>query len=161
MMRARFHAIVLLAMALASGPAQAADAAWIRGLHGKPTVTRGEVLLAAGLLTDNAQWKPDAGWAQSAARARGLVRAGEAGELATTATRGFGCRVFARALKIRGGVLMRLTHQDGRYAYRELVLHGFIPDGPSHLPLSGDELVGLLNGAAKYQEKGAARPPGM
>ena len=140
---------------------RASDAEWMRGLQGKPAVTRGEVLLAAGLLLDDAHWEPRPAWALRSARDHGLVRGGDAADLDGAATRAYGCAVFARALRIRGGVMMRVTGQAGRYAFRELRLHGLIPDGPSHLKLTGDELVGLLDGATKYREHGPTRPPGI
>ena len=150
--------VVLLGLASA---AIAGDTDWLRSVYGKPAVTRGEVLIAAALFADDAHWTADAGAALKLLEARRVVDAREAGDLARTATRGFGCTVFSRALKIRGGVMMRITGESGRYAYRELVLHGMIPDGPSHLALTGDELAGLLTGASHYQETGAVRPPGM
>lgn len=152
--------MILLALLLV-GSARAGDADWLRGLHGKRATTRAEVLIAAGLLTDDEHWEPDARWAVRSAEAHHLVRGDDTQNLSEVATRGYGCSVFARALKLRGGVFMRLTGQSGRYAHRELVLHRLIPDGPSHLVLTGDELVGLLDGAAKFQENGPSRPPGM
>lgn len=139
----------------------AGDAEFLRGLQGRPSVSRADVLLAAALFSDDAGWKHDSAWALEAARQRGLVRGDQAQDLEGRATRGYACSVFARALGLRGGVMMRLTGQSGRYAHRELRLHGLIPDGPSHLVLTGDELVGLLDGATKLRENGRTRPPGI
>jgi len=149
---------VMLVLALATA-VHAGDTEWLRGLYGRPAVTRGDVLTAAALLADDAHWTPDAARARDLLAHRRVASAGE--DLAARATRGYACTVFARLLRIRGGIMMRLTHDGGRYAYRELVLLGMIPDGPSHLALTGDELAGLLTGATHYQEAGAVRPPGM
>lgn len=145
----------------ATGARPPADSAsWLRGLYGRPTVSRADALRAALLCLDDAHWKPDEDWAAREGRGRGLVDQDDARDLGARATRGFGCSVFARALKIRGGLMMRLTGSAGRYAFRELVALGMIPDGPSHVSLTGDELAGLLLAASRYQDRGPERPPG-
>lgn len=160
MMNRRTGTILALALALTC-TAFAGDAEWLRGLQGKRSTSRGDVLLAAALFADDAGWQQDHAWALKTAEQRGWVRGDQTHDLDSAATRGYACSVFARALRLRGGVMMRLTGQSGRYAYRELRLHGLIPDGPSHLTLTGDELVGLLDGATKLRENGRVRPPGI
>lgn len=147
---------------LASSPAateSAECAGWLRGIYGKPTVRRADVLLAALMVREEDGWTTRSGWALGRARETGLLGSGDGADMEGRAARGFGCSVFARALGIRGGLMMRLTGTSGRYAYRELAILGMIPDGPSHLDLSGDELAGLLLAASRYQEVGAERPP--
>jgi hypothetical protein len=161
---------------LVSTPAQAADivgqfrsdpgtdaseasSRWLRSLYGAPTVTHGDVLLGVALIDDAKRWKRRYRYAARHAWRRGYV-AVTPDELTVEADRGFACRVFARMLRIRGGLLMRLTHEHPRYAYRELVALGLVPAGGDRVLLTGDELAGLLLGAARYREVGPEAQPG-
>lgn len=137
----------------------AAASEFLRRIYGKERVENGDVLLAAGLMLDEAHFADDPKWALKVARDRRLLR-GRSPDLDARASRGFACQVFARALGIGGGLLMRISGDNPRYAYQELFQLGLIPDGGGHLSITGDELAGLLQNAMRYRDVGPERPPG-
>src|SRR5579872_3733654 len=130
-------ALAVLAVALAAGPARAqTSSALMRELTVKRTVTRGDCLDAAAALVAG-QRAPTANDAViRLLRDRRVVRGDEAGQPGRTATRGFACLLFARAIGERGGVMRHLLPSSEHYAYRHLEYLGLIPAGGSG-PVTG------------------------
>lgn len=142
--------------ALASGD----DAGpWLRSLYKAKRVTNGDVYLAATLISDDKAWRQDVTWARKACDRRDYLRDNPKGGTDAHAFRGFAASVFARLLEIEGGLWSRIFDQPARYAYRDLVLLGIIAPGGADVPLSGDELAGLLIAAERYRKVGAERLP--
>ena len=68
---------------------------------------------------------------------------------------------LARALEIRGGVVMSLTGKTPRYATKELVFLGIYPPSSPNQTFSGTEYLGIIGKAEDYQRvtrAGTARP---
>lgn len=61
--------------------------------------------------------------------------------------------MVCRALRIKGGVIMRLTGTTERYAYRELVDKNLMPEGNKAKYLSGTDLMAILGRAEDYMRK--------
>lgn len=72
------------------------------------------------------------------------------------ARRGTLAYAIAGALKLKGGVTMRLLGNSPRYALKELEFRGLMPSSSPNQTLSGNELVGLISKARDYQETGSA-----
>jgi hypothetical protein len=51
---------------------------------------------------------------------------------------------IARALKIKGGLMMRATNAAPRYAVRELMYEGVYPPSSPHQTFSGAEFLGVM-----------------
>ncbi|GAB4553874.1 MAG: hypothetical protein Tsb0013_16330 [Phycisphaerales bacterium] len=52
--------------------------------------------------------------------------------------------ILARVMGIEGGVMMRLTNGSPRYAYREMVYRGFMPQGSDQMVLDGVDFLGVI-----------------
>jgi hypothetical protein len=68
---------------------------------------------------------------------------------------------LARALKIRGGLVMALTGPSPRYATKELVFLGIFPPSSPNQTFSGTEYLGIIGKAEDYQRverAGTERP---
>ena len=68
---------------------------------------------------------------------------------------------LARALEIRGGIIMSLTGKTPRYATKELVFLGIFPPSSPNQTFSGTEYLGIIGKAEDYQRvarAGTARP---
>jgi hypothetical protein len=61
--------------------------------------------------------------------------------------------MLCRALKIKGGVIMRLTGTTERYAYRELVDKKLMPMGNKAIYLSGVDLMAIFAKVEDYMRK--------
>src|SRR4051812_33614863 len=77
---------------------------WIRSLYGQATATRGDVLLAAALISDDKTWHKDAQWAARLAVLRGYASPDEAEVLRGPARRGYAAKLFAHLIDLPGGV---------------------------------------------------------
>ncbi len=64
--------------------------------------------------------------------------------------KGLAAHLFCRALKIKGGIWLRLFGESRRYALKELVFEGIVPGGNLNDIVSGEELVIILTRAADY-----------
>ena len=64
--------------------------------------------------------------------------------------RGLLSHVLCRAMEIKGGVMMRLTKGNPRYAYKELVYLGVMPDGSGQMVLDGLDYVGVISRAQDW-----------
>jgi hypothetical protein len=65
-------------------------------------------------------------------------------------TKGLASFMFCRALKVKGGLLMRLIGINQRYAFNELVFLNIMPQGSIDDIVTGQELVGIFTNAAEY-----------
>jgi len=100
-----------------------------------------------------------------ALQARGMLRAGFDEPAEQAIARGTLAAALARALNIRGGVLMTLTGRNPRYAVRELQYMGLFPPSSENQTFNGAEFLGVIGKAEDYQRgterAGAgAAPPG-
>jgi hypothetical protein len=73
----------------------------------------------------------------------------EPGDLAMQ--RGTLAKALSHALEIEGGVMMGLTGKSPRYATRELVFLGIMPQGTEQQVLSGYQYVGVISEAQDYE----------
>lgn len=64
--------------------------------------------------------------------------------------RGTLAALLVHALDIEGGVMMRLTGGAPRYAYRELVYRGMMPQGSELMVLDGLDFVGVVSKAEDF-----------
>jgi hypothetical protein len=68
-----------------------------------------------------------------------------------TMTRGTLAYAIARYVGIKGGVMMRLTGSNARYATRELTYLGILPEGSTdNQSISGLDYVGVISKAQDY-----------
>lgn len=75
--------------------------------------------------------------------------------------RGVLAYALVEALKIRGGVTLRIFGNSQRYATKELVDMGLFPLSSTEQTFSGTELVGIFGRAEDYQRGGAGeKTPG-
>lgn len=66
---------------------------------------------------------------------------------------------LCQALKIKGGVTMRVLGPSDRYASRELQFMGLFPPGSPQQTFSGNEYVGIIGRIEDYQRGNAADKP--
>ena len=64
--------------------------------------------------------------------------------------RGTLSRLLAKAMDIKGGVMMRITNTAPRYAYKELVYLGVMPDGSELMVVDGLDYLGVISRAQDY-----------
>ncbi len=70
-----------------------------------------------------------------------------------TVTKGTLAYMLCKGLKIKGGVVMHLL-DIRRYAYREAVYNKLMQPGSEYEPLTGPEVVGIMNRAGNYKQRG-------
>jgi len=73
--------------------------------------------------------------------------------------RGTLAQVLVRALRIKGGVFQRLTHDSPRYAVRELVYMDLYPASSPQQTFSGTEFLGIMGRIEDYQRGNPANYP--
>lgn len=71
--------------------------------------------------------------------------------------RGTLATVLASALEIEGGLMMRLTGPNGRYATRELMYLDIFPPSTGYQTFSGAQFVGVMGRVEDYQRRQAAQ----
>lgn len=64
--------------------------------------------------------------------------------------RGTLARLLVKAMDIKGGVMMNLTNAAPRYAYKELVYLGVMPDGSELMVVDGLDYLGVVSRAQDY-----------
>lgn len=69
--------------------------------------------------------------------------------------RGVVAVALARALDIDGGVVMRVTGPNPRYATREVVYLNLFPPSTEHQTFTGAQFVGVIGRAEDYQRRQA------
>ena len=84
-------------------------------------------------------------------RVRGLLPGGFDRPANEAATRGTLAVILVKALKIEGGVVMRVFGASPRYAVRELRHVGLYPPSSPHQTFSGAEFIGLIGRAEDFQ----------
>ncbi len=84
-------------------------------------------------------------------RERGWLPAGVGeGDQNVAMQRGTLSTLLVNALGIEGGVMMQLTNASPRYAYRELVYRGIMPQGSEQMVLDGLDFVGVVSKAEDF-----------
>jgi hypothetical protein len=71
-------------------------------------------------------------------------------DLSQPLRKGLAAYMFCRALEVKGGIWLRIFGTNQRYALKELVFAGIMPEGNVNELLSGQELVEILTRAAEY-----------
>jgi hypothetical protein len=73
--------------------------------------------------------------------------------------RGILATALVRALKIKGGLFQRLTHDNPRYAVRELMFMDLYPPSSPQQTFSGTEFLGIIGRIEDYQRGNPADVP--
>jgi hypothetical protein len=73
--------------------------------------------------------------------------------------RGTLAQAIVRALKIKGGVFQRLTHDNPRYAVRELMFMDLYPASSPNQTFSGTEFLGIIGRMEDHQRGNPADYP--
>jgi len=76
---------------------------------------------------------------------RGWLREGFDEPAAMAMRRGVLASAIAHAIEVDGGVMLALTNKSPRYANKELVYLGIMPDGTSNQVIGGPEFVGVMS----------------
>ena len=153
---------LLLALAVArpasAVPIQLFSPARIQELTRSSAATRADCLAAvAALVLGRAAPADDKALVKVLAD-REIVRESDVANLRATATRGYACLLFKRALGDTSGLLTTLVPNSEHYAYQHLQYLGLIPAGSSWVSITGPELIALVSLSKRYQHDG--RPAG-
>jgi hypothetical protein len=73
--------------------------------------------------------------------------------------RGILAQALVRSLKIKGGLFQRLTHDNPRYAVRELMYLDLYPPSSPQQTFSGTEFLGIIGRIEDYQRGNATDIP--
>jgi hypothetical protein len=92
-------------------------------------------------------------------KARGLLDPGFDQPADQAVQRGILAQALVRALKIKGGVFQRLTHDNPRYAVRELMFMDLYPPSSPQQTFSGTEFLGIIGRIEDYQRGNPADYP--
>lgn len=92
-------------------------------------------------------------------KSRGLLDASFNQPADVAVERGTLAQVIVRALKIKGGVFQRLTHDNPRYAVRELMYADLYPPSSPHQTFSGTEFLGIMGRIEDYQRGNPSEYP--
>jgi hypothetical protein len=97
----------------------------------------------------------------AAIKDRGLLPRGYDAPAEQAVERGTFAVALARALGVRGGIMMSISPDCPRYATKELVFQGIYPPSSPNQTFSGTEYLGIIGKAEDYQRvarHGTARP---
>jgi len=92
-------------------------------------------------------------------KSRGLLDANFHQPADQAIERGILAQAIVRALKIKGGVFQRLTHDNPRYAVRELMYMDLYPASSPNQTFSGTEFLGIMGRIEDYQRGNPADYP--
>jgi len=92
-------------------------------------------------------------------KSRGLLDANFHQPADQAVERGTLAQVIVRALKIKGGVFQRLTHDNPRYAVRELMYMDLYPASSPNQTFSGTEFLGIMGRIEDHQRGNPADYP--
>jgi hypothetical protein len=92
-------------------------------------------------------------------KSRGLLDASFHQPADQAVERGILAQTIVRALKIKGGVFQRLTHDNPRYAVRELMYMDLYPASSPNQTFSGTEFLGIMGRIEDYQRGNPADYP--
>lgn len=87
----------------------------------------------------------------AALKSRGILPAGFAEPADQAVSRGTAAVAVARALNIRGGMMMTLAPDCSRYALRELVYLNVFPQSSPNQTFSGSEFLGVVGRMEDWQ----------
>lgn len=142
---------------------EASDLEFWHQLPGRSAVTNSEGLHGVLLLADGSD--PTTSWEERLAllKERGWVteKFSQAGD--ETIDRGTLAKAICHALKIEGGVMMRLTHTMPRYALRELTYLRVMAASTENQVVNGLDYIGIMSKAQDYamlQESKKAKEAG-
>jgi hypothetical protein len=94
-----------------------------------------------------------------ALKAKGLLDASFNQPSHQAIQRGILAQALVRALKIKGGLMQRLTHDSPRYAVRELMYMDLYPPSSPQQTFSGTEFLGIIGRIEDYQRGNPADYP--
>lgn len=92
-------------------------------------------------------------------KSRGLLPANFNAPPTQAVDRGTLAVAIARALKIRGGLMMRATGTAPRYAVRELMYEGVYPPSSPNQTFSGAEFLGVMGKMEDWQRGNSVEVP--
>jgi hypothetical protein len=111
------------------------------------------------LYLDSADPASDYAGRLSAMKAKGLLNADFNQPADQAIQRGVLAQALVRALKIKGGVMQRLTRDNPRYAVRELMYMDLYPPSSPQQTFSGTEFLGIIGRIEDYQRGNPADYP--
>ncbi len=134
------------------------DAAFWTALESERTLTNHDALHGLYLLADGADPNPDFEARVRAARERGWIPPDAPNPLANESTTvGRVSAIAARIAEVKGGLSMQLAGPTPRYATRELVYMGILPDRTDNQSMSGLEFIDLLGRLEDHMTRAEAR----
>jgi hypothetical protein len=129
---------------------------WHR-LAEQPITSYDDAFHALLLFTDGSDPADSYGGRVEALKNRGLVTSGFARPANESVDRGTLSIALAKALKIRGGIVMSLFGANSRYATKELEFLDVFPASSPNQTFSGSEFLAVMSRAEDYQK---AQQPG-
>jgi len=120
-------------------------------LANQPLTSNDEALHGLLLYLDNQDPATDYASRLQSLKDRGLLDRGFDQPADQAVQRGTLAQALVRALKIRGGVFQRLTHDHPRYAVRELMYLDLYPPSSPQQTFSGTEFLGIIGRIEDYQ----------
>lgn len=130
---------------------------WHR-LNEQPVCSNDDAFHAVLLYLDGGDGHADYDARVAELKSRRLLPGGFAQPANQGVQRGTLAYVLARAMQIRGGLLMHLFPSP-RYAVRELYYEGIFPASSPHQTFSGSEVVGVIGRVEDYQRGNPANKP--
>ena len=120
-------------------------------LANRPLTSNDEAFHGLLLYLDNQDPATDYDGRLKALKDRGLLDKGFDQPAGQAVQRGTLAQALVRALKIKGGLFQRLTHDNPRYAVRELMYLDLYPASSPQQTFSGTEFLGIIGRIEDYQ----------
>jgi hypothetical protein len=125
----------------------------------RPITCNDEAFHGLLLYLDNQDPSADYTARVAAMKSRGLLPGGFNRPADEAVTRGTLAVAITRALQIKGGLMMHLTHDHPRYATRELMYMDLYPPSSPNQTFSGGEFLGIIGRIEDWQRGNPADVP--
>lgn len=128
-------------------------------LASRPLTSNDEAFHGLLLFLEGSDPATDYAGRLNALKSKGLLDAGFNQPADQAVQRGTLAVVLVRALKVKGGVMQRLTKDHPRYATRELMYMDLYPPSSPQQTFSGSEFLGIIGRIEDYQRGNPADYP--